>query len=81
MILLKQFSHMMQIYETPKNLKHLTEPFAVADDIHFVRRFHFDDARGVFATHDTDGARKLGARFNEMWLSSHPAASANTTGL
>lgn len=81
MTLLRQFSHKMHIYQTPAHLRHLSEPFAVADALHFVRRFHFDDARGVFARNDPEGARALKSRFEEMWGCSHPSASANTLGL
>lgn len=81
MILLRQFSHQMHIYQTPVNLRHLSEPFSVADEHHFVRRFHFDDARGIFAQNDLEGARLLKARFEEMWGSSRPSASATTLGL
>jgi hypothetical protein len=81
MMLLRQFSSKMYIYQTPPSLRHLTEPFSVADESHFVRRFHFDDARGLFAQNDPEGARLLKARFEEMWASSHPGASATTLGL
>lgn len=81
MMLLRQFSHQMHIYQTPINLRHLSEPFSVADERHFVRRFHFDDARGIFAQNDPAGARLLKSRFEEMWESSHPSASATTLGL
>lgn len=80
-MLLRQFGHGMHIYQTPKHLQHLTEPFAVADDSHFVRRFHFDDPRGIFAQHDPEQARALKSRYLEMWASSHPAASGTTLGL
>jgi hypothetical protein len=81
MILLRQFSQQMHIYQTPINLRHLSEPFSVADERHFVRRFHFDDVRGIFAQNDPEGARLLKARFEEMWESSRPSASATTLGL
>lgn len=81
MLLLRQFSNSMHIYQTPVNLRHLSEPFSVADELHFVRRFHFDDARGIFARNDPEGARLLKSRFEEMWASSHPSASATTLGL
>ncbi len=81
MMLLKQFSHNMHIHQTPPNLQHLSEPFAVADENNFVRRFHFDDTRGIFAKNDPEGARLLKARFEEVWGSSRPSASASTLGL
>ncbi len=80
-MLLEQFGHSMFIFQTPKNLQHLTEPFAIADDDHYVRRFHFDDPRGIFAQHDPSAARALKSRYLEMWASSHPAVYATTLGL
>lgn len=78
MTLLRQFGHNMYIYQSPKNLQHLTDPFAVADESHFVRRFHFDDTRGIFAQNDGETARLLKARFVEMWKASHPDASTSS---
>ncbi|MEJ1958784.1 MAG: hypothetical protein WDM70_04475 [Nitrosomonadales bacterium] len=80
-ILLRQFGHNMHIYQTPKHLLHITEPFAVADESHYVRRFHFDDPRGILAQHDPVGARVLKSRFEEMWAASRPAVSSSTLGL
>ena len=80
-LLLRQFSHSMRIHQTSRHLLHITEPFAVADESHYVRRFHFDDPRGILAQNDVEGARVLKSRFMEMWASSHPSVSANTTGL
>ena len=75
MTLLHQFGTSMFIYQTPKNLQHISEPFSVADDAHYVRRFHFDDPRGILAQHDPEGARAHKARFLEMWAASHPSAA------
>jgi hypothetical protein len=81
MMLLRQFSASLFIYQTPKNLQHLTEPFAIADETHYVRRFHFDDVRGIAAKNDPENALSLKSRFLEMWSTSHPAVSATTLGL
>ena len=81
MTLLRQFGHSMFIYQTPRNLQHLTEPFAVADESHYVRRFHFDDTRGIQAQNDVEGARLLKSRFNEMWQASHPSSATSTFSL
>lgn len=81
MMLLRQFNHSMSIFQTPQHLHHVTEPFAVADDRYFVRRFHFDDTRGLLAKNDPEGALELKSRFDEMWASSHSGASATTVGL
>jgi hypothetical protein len=81
MMLLRQFGTSMFIYQTPKNLQHITEPFSVADESHYVRRFHFDDPRGILAQNDPEKARALKSRFMEMWASSHPAISTTKLGL
>ena len=81
MMLLQQFGSSMFIYQTPKNLQQITEPFAVADDSHYVRRFHFDDPRGIFAQHDPENARALKSRFMEMWSTSHQGVSSVKLGL
>lgn len=81
MTLLHQFGTNMFIYQTPKNLQNISEPFSVADDEHFVRRFHFDDMRGIFAIQDEKNAHVLKVRFMEMWSASHPAPSSTRLGL
>jgi hypothetical protein len=81
MTLLREFSHSMAIYQTPPHMKNVTEPFAVADSAHYVRRYHFDDTRGLLARNDPEGARLLNSRFQEMWLSSHQGATPTRLGL
>ena len=81
LMLLRQFGTSMFIYQTPKNLQHITEPFSVADESNYVRRFHFDDPRGILAQHDPEKARALKSRFQEMWSVSHPAISTTRLGL
>lgn len=81
MMLLREFGHSMFIYQTPKSLQSATEPFAVADNAHYVRRYHFDDTRGLLAKNDPEEARRLNSRFQEMWASSHTCASGTTLGL
>ena len=81
MLLLREFGHSMSIHQTPAHLHSVTEPFAVADDRNYVRRYHFDDTRGLLALNDPQGARELDARFHEMWLASRPGATPTRLGL
>ena len=81
LMLLRQFGTSLFIHQTAQHLRSFSEPFSVADDSHFVRRFHFDDPRGILAQNDPEGARALKSNFMEMWASSHPAISGTTTGL
>ena len=81
MMLLRQFGASMFIFQTPKYLQNVTEPFAVADDTHFVRRYLFDDPRGIFGVNDPGTARVLQSRFMEMWTASRQGISPVTLGL
>ena len=81
LLLLRQFSHNMHIYQTPDHLHHLSEPFAVADESHYVRRFHLDDPHGLFARNDPEHARALKAQFEEMWAASRSGITITTLGL
>jgi hypothetical protein len=81
MTLLRQFGNSMFIFQTPQSLQHISEPFAVADSSDYVRRYHFDDTRGLLARNDPEGARLLNSRFQEMWSSSHSCASGTKLGL
>jgi len=78
MTLLRQFGHNMFIYQTPKQLLHLTEPFAIVDGSSYVRRFHFEDSRGVLGLNDTTGALKYTSRYLEMWEVSTASVSTAT---
>jgi hypothetical protein len=81
MMLLRQFGASMFIYQTPKNLQYISEPFSVADEANYVRRFHFDDPRGILGQNDPENARALKSRFMEMWVVSRPAVSSTKLGL
>lgn len=81
LMLLRQFGASMFIYQTPKHLRNITEPFSVADDAHFVRRYHFDDPRGIFGINDPGSARVLQSRFLEIWSASQQGISSVTLGL
>lgn len=77
-MLLRQFGHNMFIYQTSKQLHHLAEPFAIVDGTDYVRRFHFEDSRGMLALNDATGTLGLKSRFLEMWEVSGATASTST---
>ena len=81
MQLLRQFSSGMHIYQTPKCLHHLTEPFAVADEASFVRRFPSGVMNGILTQGDPTRSRAYKARFEEMWAASRSGVTATTLGL
>ncbi len=79
--LLRAFGHSVTIHETQQQAKGVYDPFVVADEAHSVRRFHFDDLRGLFAKNDPIEASTLAERFEEIWEASTPAVTVNTLGL
>ena len=80
-MLLRQFDDRMYIHQTAPSLLHITAPFCIADQRHYIRRFHFDDPRGLFAKNDPENARALESNYLEMWKKSHCAVSTTTLGL
>lgn len=80
-VLLRQFSHNLFIYQTLPAARRVYDPFAVADDARFVHRFHYDDMRGVATVGDVAATQLLIKRFDEIWQASVPSVSATTVGL
>lgn len=80
-MLMRQFDSRMAIHRIPASAPQCSDPFSVADGAHFVRRFHFDDPRGLLAINDPSGAGTLQSRFHELWSKSHPAVSVTPLGL
>lgn len=81
MSLLRQFSHAISIHQTHSHVQGVYDPFVVADARHYVRRFHFEDSRGLLALNDPQGAEVLNHRFAQLREASFPAVWASTTGL
>jgi len=79
--LLRQFSHVISIQETLDHAKNVYDPFVLADDTHYLHRFHHDGPAGLLALDDPVGATVLHDRFEELWLASEPAIPATTIGL
>ena len=57
------------------------DPFCVIDGSHYVRRFHYNSGRGIFAVNDPDRASELVQRFDEIWSASQPAVTGTVLGL
>jgi hypothetical protein len=55
--------------------------FVLADGEHLVRRPVTAQSRGVLVIGDPKECQPMRERFDEIWESSEPAVSANTTGL
>ena len=79
--LLRAFNHAMTIHETRTEAKNVYDLFVIADEVHSVRRFHFNDLRGLYALDDPIEAHTLVERFEEIWEASAPALAPTTIGL
>lgn len=79
--LLRQFSHAISIHQTLPDAHGACDPFAIADEQHFVHRFHYDDTRGLLALDDPHAASPLLERFAEILAVSVPVAAPTTLGL
>lgn len=76
-----RFSHLIEVRQSPDNLRHLADTHVLIDDSHGVRRFHADQARSALILDDPAYLHPWRQRFEELWELSHPCLSVNATGL
>ena len=79
--LLAIYSHAMTIYQTGEQARGATDSFVIADQQHYVRRFHIDHARFRFAFNDEETAGMLNSRFNELLETCSDSLTATRLGL
>lgn len=79
--LIFRFSHMIEVRQSPDNLRHLADAHILADESHGVRRFHVDQPRSALILDDPAYINPWRQRYEELWELSHPCLQVNTTGL
>lgn len=79
--LLREFGGAIECRETHKNIKHLSDSFCVADDVHVVRRFHCDHMRGAAEFDSKQNCAVPLERFLNIWDAADPCLGASTLGL
>lgn len=79
--LFSTYSHKMQVYITNDFAKVAKDSFMIADGMHYVRRFHVDQARFKFALDDADTCASLSTRFEELLQETAGALSLVQVGL
>ena len=52
MQLITRYSHLVEVRQSPDNLRHLADSHLLADDAHGVRRFHIEQPRSALVTDD-----------------------------
>lgn len=81
MDLLKTHSHAIAIHKTVEHARVASDAFVVADEAHYVHRFHSAGADFLLALHEHTGAHQLEERFAALLEASYPAVFATTLGL
>jgi hypothetical protein len=81
MNLLKLYCNRMSILQTQEQGRSATDPFMIADGMHYVHRFHADGTRAKLCLSDHAGAKMLEERFQQLLETAQPAVSATTLGL
>ena len=79
--LLKTYAHAMTLYKTGPEARSAMDPLVIADDRHFLHRFHVDGARAALALDAPSAARPLVARFDEIWATGEPGLTGTVLGL
>ncbi|MFT5643161.1 MAG: hypothetical protein ACI83P_000703 [Janthinobacterium sp.] len=79
--LLQDFSHAIECRITHQNVRHRTDSFCIADDLHLVRRFHCDHQRGAATFDDASETSVCAELFDQIWRESNPGLHVGTTGL
>jgi hypothetical protein len=66
MELLTMYGHKMTVYLTNDSAKVAKDCFVIADDLHYVKRIHIDQARFKYALEDAESCANLHMRFDEL---------------
>lgn len=79
--LLQTYSHKMTVFETNQTAKHAKDCFMIADDKHYVKRIHIDQARFKYALNDKLNCAILRQRFDELQEASQHHLAVTKLGL
>ena len=79
--LMGSYTSAVLIFQTQGEAAKVQDCFVLADGDHLVRRPVTTQPRGVLVINDPKECQPMRERFDEIWESSVPAVSANTTGL
>ncbi|MDI1309750.1 MAG: hypothetical protein PSV17_10010 [Methylotenera sp.] len=79
--LLTIYGHKMTVYETNQTAKHAKDCFILADDKHYVKRIHIDQARFRYSLDDLATASLLNTRFKELLEATQDVVTISRLGL
>lgn len=79
--LLNVYRHKMTVYETDQSAKHAKDSFVLADDQHYIKRIHVDQARFKYGLNDLANAGVLNSRFKELLGATQDVVAITKLGL
>jgi hypothetical protein len=79
--LLTIYGHKITVYETNQSVKYAKDCFILADDKHYVKRIHIDQARFRYGLDDLATASLLNTRFKELLEATQDTVTISRLGL
>jgi hypothetical protein len=79
--LLREHSYAVFIHQTNAEACMASDPLLIADDLHYVHRFHYEQPRAELVLNDHKLTQPLLLRFEDIWHASTLAVTATTIGL
>ena len=79
--LMGSYTTAIRIFRTRGDAARVQDCFVLADDDHLLHRPVTTQPRGVLVINDPKDCQPMRERFDEIWESSVPEVSVNTTGL
>ena len=79
--LLREHSEAVFIHQTNAEARNVFDPLLIADDAHYVHRFHYEQPRAECVLNDLALTQPFLQRFEEIWQASTLAVAATTIGL
>ncbi|HVE51559.1 MAG TPA: hypothetical protein VNG69_18295 [Casimicrobiaceae bacterium] len=79
--LLKVYGHAIEVRRTGTEARAAADALVIADEAHYLHRYHVDQPRATLAIAMPAQAKPLVARFEEIWSSGERALAGTVTGL
>ena len=79
--LLRTFGNAMSILKTGDEARIATDPLIIADSMHYLHRFHFEQPRATLAISQPEQTQPLASRFDEIWATGEPGIPGTVLGL
>lgn len=79
--LVKVHGHAMAVWRTGSEARAATDALVIADDRHYLHRYHVDQPRATLGLSKPAAAKPLVMRFEAIWSTGEPALGGSVLGL